>query len=88
MRKNVVQGKLNFMFQSLQIANHVLHTVCFVPLRHPKPKRFPYKSVRTSTVRKLNSCAFHKNVLRASDEKKRDFHRKIALKKEMRLVFG
>lgn len=39
-------------------------------------------------MRKLNSCAFHRNALRVSDEKKRDFHRKIALKKEMRLVFG
>lgn len=89
MRKNAVQqSKLNFIFLSQIIRGKGLHVACFVPLRHSKPKRFPYKSVRTSTVRKLNSCALHRNLLRASDEKKRDFHWKIVLKKEMCLVFG
>lgn len=62
--------------QFTEIANHEgqgLQVACFVPLRHSKPKRFLYKSVTTSTVRKLNSCALHKNLLRESDEKKRIF---------------
>lgn len=77
------QSKLNLRFLS-EFTNHEgqgLHAAWFVPLRLSKLNRFPYKSVRTSTVQKLNSCAFHRNLLEVSDEKKRDFHWEIALKK-------
>ncbi len=80
---DVTQSKLNFMFLSIykpQIMRGKVSMRHFVPLRLSKLKRFPYKSVRTSTVRKLNSCAFHRNLSGASDEKKRDFTRDSAEK--------
>lgn len=85
-KANSISCSFLFFYESQIMRGKVSARRVLFPLGTPSQKDF--HSVRTSTVRKLNSYALHRNLLRASDKKKRDFHWKIVLKKEMRLVFG